>query len=168
MLCSCSSAVFPDIIEEDEAVNETVMSEDSSFVGRKGKKIELAMPEESSSLRADDKNAAYDEEDKELDEAMNSQLPKDDEVSAAKTTPVDRKDIKKAEPEDLKESADLSEGEPIVEEGLFAGEDMTPSVSYRMDTFYFANGSAVLDSKYNKQIRNIVKLAKSKKNAVGA
>ena len=166
LLCSCSSAVFPDIIEEDEAVNETVMSEDSSFVGRKGKKIELAMPEESSSLRADDKNAAYDEEDKELDEAMNSQLPKDDEVSAAKTTPVDRKDIKKAEPEDLKESADLSEGETIVEEGIFAGEDMTPSVSYRMDTFYFANGSAVLDSKYNKQIRNIVKLAKSKKNAV--
>ena len=95
LLCSCSSAVFPDIIEEDEAVNEPVMSEDSSFVSRKGKKIELSLPEESSSLRADDKNAAYDEDDKELADAMNSSLVKDDEIAAVKTTPVNKEDIKK-------------------------------------------------------------------------
>lgn len=166
LLCSCSSAVFPDIIEEDEAVNEPVMSEDSRFVGRKGKKIELSLPEESSSLRADDKNAAYDEDDKELADAMNSTLVKDDEVAASKTTPVNKEDIKKLEPEDMKESADLSEGETVVEQGIFAEENVGPSVSYRMETFYFANGSSVLDSKYNKQIRNIVKQAKSKKNAV--
>lgn len=166
LLCSCSSAVFPDIIEEDEDVNRPVMSESSSFVSRKGKKIEQSLPEESNSLRADNKNAAYDEDDEELNEAMDGSLVKDDEIAAAETTPVERKDIKKVEPKDMKESADLSEDETIVEQGIFAEENVGPSVSYLMETFYFADGSSVLDSKYNKQIRNIVKRAKAKKNAV--
>ena len=165
LLCSCSSAVFPDIIEEDNAADSPVMSEDSSFVGRKSKKIELAMPEEGSSLRADEQNVAYDDEDKELDAAMNSDMVKD-EVTPAKTKPIQKAEIKKAEPVEMPQSTDLSEEETIVEPTAVTEDDGTPSVSYRMDTFYFNNGSAVLDSQYNKQIRNIAKLAKSKKNAV--
>ena len=52
-------------------------------------------------MRADDKNAAYDEDDKELADAMNSSLVKDDEIAAVKTTPVNKEDIKKIEPENI-------------------------------------------------------------------
>lgn len=169
LLCSCSSAVFPEIIEDDQ--NNTgapVMSEDSSFVGHKSKKIELTMPEEGKSLSADEQNAAYDEEDKELEEAMSDDnfSKHSEKVSPAKTKPVKKVDIKKVEPKDVKQSADLSEEETVIEPTAVTEDDGTPSVSYRMDTFYFNNGSATLDSQYNKQIRNIVKLAKSKKNAM--
>lgn len=174
LLCSCTSAVFPDIIEDDQ--NNTgapIISEDSSFIGHKSNKIELAMPEEGNSLRADEQNVAYDEEDKELEEAMsNDNFAKDKEkVSPAKTKPIQKaeikkEDIKKTEVVETPQSADLSEEETILEPTAVTEDDGTPSVSYRMDTFYFNNGSAILDSQYNKQIRNIVKLAKSKKNAV--
>lgn len=40
-------------------------------------------------------------------------------------------------------------------------ESSAPSVSYRLDTFYFADGSSVLDSEYNGNIRKIVKEAKA-------
>ena len=40
-------------------------------------------------------------------------------------------------------------------------ESSVPSVSYRLDTFYFADGSSVLDSEYNGNIRKIVKEAKA-------
>ena len=168
LLCSCSSAVFPEIIEEDET---SVSGEESSFIGHKGRKIEMAMPEEGNSLQADNTNAVYDE-DKELDEAMNVNITDGEEkISAAETKPVKKEDITKAEPaevepKEVKFSEELSEEESIVQPSVLSGENGGPSVSYRIDTFYFANGSSVLDSKYNKQIREIANLAKSKKNAV--
>ena len=66
LLCSCSSAVFPEIIEDQDTIAQE--DEETAFTTKKGGKIELSMPEEGSSLRADDKNAAYeeDEEDREF------------------------------------------------------------------------------------------------------
>lgn len=166
LLCSCSStAVFPEIIEETPAADT---SAESSFTTKKGTRIEMSLPEESSSLTADDKNAAYEgeeEEDKELDDAMNN----DDLTSSDNKEDVTPP--KKAEnveiPETLSEASDnLSEEESIIEPTVMTADDGTPSVSYRMDTFYFANGSSILDSKYNAKIRKIVKEAKAKNATV--
>lgn len=164
LLCSCSStAVFPEIIEETPAADA---SSESSFTTKKGARIEMSLPEESNSLTADDKNAAYEgEEDKELDDAMNN----DDLTSSDEKEDVTPP--KKAEnveiPETLSEASDnLSEEESIIEPTVMTADDGTPSVSYRMDTFYFANGSSTLDSKYNAKIRKIVKEAKAKKASV--
>ena len=166
LLCSCSSAVFPDITEDEE---DTVVSQDSeeesSFIGRKSKKIELTMPEEGESLQADTKNIAYDEE-------------KPDIPFAAKTKPVKKEELKESKAEAEKALSEKTNEKakkidipqkPVLAAADFAPaeeESSVPSVSYRLDTFYFADGSSVLDSQYNKQIRNIVKLAKSKKNAI--
>lgn len=172
MLCSCSSAVFPEITEDEEdAVVSQEDGEDSSFIGRKSKKIELSMPEEGESLQADTKNVAYDKE-------------KPDIPFAAKTKPVKKESLKESKAEAEKALSENAKTEkkaekkaqkidipqkPVISELDFSApeeENAIPSVSYRLDTFYFANGSSVLDSQYNKQIRNIVKLAKSKKNAI--
>ncbi len=171
LLCSCSSAVFPEITEDEE---DAVVSQDdeegSSFIGRKSKKIELSMPEEGESLQADTKNVAYDKE-------------KPDIPFAAKTKPVKKESLKESKAEAEKALSEKAKDEkaekkaqkidipqkPVISELDFSAqeeENTAPSVSYRLDTFYFANGSSVLDSQYNKQIRNIVKLAKSKKNAI--
>lgn len=165
LLCSCSSAVFPDITEDEEdVVVSQDGNEDSSFIGRKSKKIELSMPEEGESLQADTKNVAYDNE-------------RPDIPFAAKTKPVKKEELKesKAEAEKAlseqtskKEKITLPPKEKISAADNFSAkeENTLPSVSYRLDTFYFDNGSSSLDSKYNKQVRNIVKLAKAKKNAI--
>lgn len=168
LLSSCSSAVFPDITEDEEDTIVSQDEEDSSFIGRKSKKIELSMPEEGESLKSDTQNVAYDKE-------------KPDIPFAAKTKPVKKEELKeskaeaeKALSENANKKAEKAKKIEIPQKPIVAAADFTPaeeentipSVSYRLDTFYFANGSSVLDSQYNKQIRNIVKLAKSKKNAI--
>ena len=168
LLSSCSSAVFPDITEDEEDTIVSQDEEDSSFIGRKSKKIELSMPEEGESLKSDTQNVAYDKE-------------KPDIPFAAKTKPVKKGELKeskaeaeKALSENANKKAEKAKKIEIPQKQIVAAADFTPaeeentipSVSYRLDTFYFANGSSVLDSQYNKQIRNIVKLAKSKKNAI--
>ena len=174
MLCSCSSAVFPEITEDEEDAVVEENSEDSAFVGHKSKKIELSMPEEEDSLKADTKNVAYDAEKPDIPFAAKTKPVKKEDLSSADT----KKEAEKALSENKKdESKKTAKAEKIVVPEKkdvptidFAAdslpEDTTPSVSYRLDTFYFNNGSSSLDSQYNKQIRNIVKLAKSKKNAV--
>lgn len=166
LLCSCSSAVFPDITEDESDV--VLDQDDSSFVGRKSKKIELSMPDEGESLQADTQNVAYDSE-------------KPDIPFAARTKPVKKEELKeskaeaeKAFSENTHKKAEKAKKVNIPQKPTFSAVDFSsieeenaiPSVSYRLDTFYFANGSSALDSQYNKQIRNIVKLAKSKKNAI--
>lgn len=177
LLCSCSSAVFPEVIEDQDTVAQE--DEETTFTTKKGTKIELSMPEEGSSLRADDQNAAYeeDEEDREFASAMSSDnFSGADQVEPAKSKPVEKKDMapvtkSESKPEDTKlselsESKDLTLDESYIEQTEFAQENAGPSVSYRIETIYFANGSAVVDSQYNKKLRDIAKLAKSKKNAV--
>lgn len=177
LLCSCSSAVFPEIIEDQDTIAQE--DEETAFTTKKGGKIELSMPEEGSSLRADDKNAAYeeDEEDREFASAMSSDnFSGADKAEPAKSKPVEKKEMvplakSERQPEDAKlselsESKDLNLDESYIEQTEFAQENAGPSVSYRIETIYFANGSAVVDSQYNKKLRDIAKLAKSKKNAV--
>lgn len=159
LMTACSTAVFPEVTEEEEDV--AVHNNESTFIGQKSKEIELSMPDEEETLSSDEKNVAYDDE-------------KPDIPFAAKTKPVKKEDIKETKAQAEK---DLSENKISVpdkkdikisfnQEENLSEENTIPSVTYRLDTFYFNNGSSSLDSKYNKQIRNIVKLAKSKKNAI--
>lgn len=138
LLNGCASAVFPDFAEDEDDV---IIAE--------GGRVERELPKEGNSLRADTENAAY-EDDEPVDET--------ESVAAAETKPVVAEDIKEADEEDKviipeKKTAATDETEPY-----------TPSVSYRVETIYFANGSAAVEPQYNKALRNVVKTAK-KNNA---
>lgn len=142
LLNGCSSAVFPALEDSHEIL-----------VGEGGRVIRSA-PEESSSLKADEENAAYEGEDSD-DEI--------EELAAKEETAV-------SEPVIADLGSDVSE--PTVSETLEMAdftpvdENNGPSISYRLDTFYFENGSSVLDSKYNAALRKIVKTVKDNDAAV--
>lgn len=147
LLCSCSSAVFPEIVEDDQAAG-------SAFTTKKGGKIEMNVPSEGKSLQADDENISYeDDEDKELDEAMDSDS--DRIILPVKANIAHDADTFSEDSDNLREEESIVEATPLT------ADDGAPSVSYLVDTFLFANGSAILDSKYNSQIRKIVKEAKA-------
>lgn len=101
-----------------------------------GGRVTKKMPEAGKSLKSDTQNVAYEGQD---DEELRD-VEIDEEVV----------------------SADVgSEEETVVQdETTLVEENVGPSVSYRMETFYFDNGSASLSSKYNAQIKKIVKAAK--------
>ena len=144
MLTACASAIFPDFDDNEEDV---VVSE--------GGRVVRQMPEEGSSLKADTENAAYEgEEDASEDEAVDEpqdetvdEIVEEEIVTAAETVPVKE--------ENLEEEAEAAE---VVEE--LTAEPAGPSVSYRVDTFYFDNGSAYLSPKYNPNLRKIAKMVK--------
>lgn len=145
LLGGCANAPFPEL-DGDESTVE-------------GEKTVL---KESKSLASDQKNAAYE----------GDEIPDEDKVEAAKTKPVKKADASFDDDEKVLEQTekDFPElfGDKDSEKKYSAAEEkeVLPSVSYRMETFYFDNGSAVLSGKYNAQIRNIAKLAKQKKAMV--
>lgn len=140
LLSACSTtASFPEI---NDGEHEDVTVEAGGRVSKK-------MPQEGSSLKADTKNVAYEgQEDEELDD-----LEVADEDKVGVDTTAEEETI-------LPEGAEAKVAEVIDE------ENTGPSVSYRVDTFYFDNGSASLGSKYNAQIKKIVKTAKENKATV--
>lgn len=138
LLNGCASAVFPDFTEDEDDV---VIAE--------GGRVERELPKEGNSLRADTENAAY-EDDEPVDET--------ESVAAAETKPVVTENIKEADEED---KVIIPEKKTVAAE---EAEPYTPSVSYRVETIYFANGSAAVEPQYNKALRSVVKTAK-KNNA---
>ncbi len=174
MLSSCAAAVFPDVPEdqEDNSIYSKSIDENGNFVTKSGKKIDMPMPEEGDTLSSDKKNVAY-EDDPELEDAMNPNILKKNEedaekVKAVSTVPVLVEDEAKSE-KDKKEKKDTFEGEALIKDAEAKNtsetsepeEENTPSISYQLETFYFANGSTVLEAKYNSKIREIVKIAKT-------
>ena len=144
MLTACASAVFPDFDDNEEDV---VVSE--------GGRVVRQMPEEGSSLRADTQNVAYEGEEN-TEEAEMSEEPQEDDVEeetviAAETVPVKEENLEEPQEEEV-------EAAEVVEE--LTSEPAGPSVSYRVDTFYFDNGSAYLSPKYNPSLRKIAKMVK--------
>ncbi len=127
MLSACASAVFPDFDDNED-----------DFEVREGGRVVRALPEESSSLKADTQNAAYEGEEKTTVE----------KAAAAETKPVVKEDLKPEKPET---PVAVEEKNP---------EPAGPSVSYLVDTIYFDNGSAAVDAKYNANLRKIVKMVK--------
>lgn len=144
MLTACASAVFPDFDDNEEDV---VVSE--------GGRVVRQLPEEGSSLRADTQNVAYEGEE-DTEEAEMSEEPQEDDVeeetvTAAETVPVKEENLEEPQEEEV-------EAAEVVEE--LTSEPAGPSVSYRVDTFYFDNGSAYLSPKYNPSLRKIAKMVK--------
>ncbi len=140
LLSSCATAPFPEIEEDDSA---TVLKE-------------------SKTLASDEKNVAYEGE---------NNIHEDDKVIPMRTKPIisaDNADDEDSEEDVFEQSSKdfpelfAAEKAKTLEEAKEVAEtqDKTPSVSYRLETFYFNNGSSTLDNKYNSKIREIVKLAK--------
>lgn len=143
LLSGCASAVFPDF---DDNLDEMEVHE--------GGRVIRELPEEGSSLRADTENVAYEEDDT-IDEAND-----EDEVEPAETKPVATEDLLE-EPIDVDadEKADVNETDTDTVNDNEV-KDTGASVSYRVDTFYFDNGSSYLSPKYNSNLRNIAKMVK--------
>lgn len=136
LLSSCASAPFPEI-EEDDSV--TVLKE-------------------SKTLASDEKNVAYEGEDG---------IHKDDKVIPMRTKPVISADNEEEDDAFEQSSQDFPElfakekaKTEVEAKEIVESQEKTPSVSYRLETFYFNNGSSTVDGKYNSKIREIVKLAK--------
>ena len=170
MLSACSSAVFPEIVEEDDTVLEM---EDENSMRMGDEENELKLPEEGNVLTSDKANAAYDGEDELLQNDVVLAAEKDggeenEKVAAAKTRPILNKSVLEdiSGSKDEKESVNtgVTEVPTSVDDVQVqtVAADYVPSISYRMDTFYFANGSAELQPSDRSRIRNIVKEAKAK------
>lgn len=148
LLNACANAVFPEIEDEEEIT-----------VGEGGRVVRT-LPKEGNSLKADEANRAYEgEEDSETPANDVEQIiEKDESVAAVETKPVlsEEKAAPKQESGKTVKAAEVS-----VPYMNILTESSAPSVSYRLDTFYFADGSSVLDSAYNGNIRKIVKEAKA-------
>lgn len=156
-LNACANAVFPDFADEEEI-----------RVGEGGRVLDSSY-NESSSLKSDVEHAAYENEPEKTVAKKPEPVPAkesedikeilaEQEVEAAKTVPVKTAEI------DYPAAEEPAVLQPEKQEAAL--EDLTeqnagPSVSYRLDTFYFDNGSSALDSKYNASIRKIVKTAKA-------
>lgn len=115
------------------------------------------------SLVSDSENATYEgQENKKKADAPEKAAP-------AKTKPVivaddlDKKSEKSEKKVVAKKETVKKEVAPKIQSASV--ENAIPSVTYLVATVYFNNGSAAVDASYNKQLRDIVKLAKSK-NAI--
>lgn len=149
LLNACANAVFPEIEDEEEIT----VSE--------GGRVVRTLPKEGNSLKADEANRAYEgEEESETpaNDSVEQIIEKDESVAAVETKPVlsEEKTAPKQESGKTAKAAEAS-----VSDMSILTESSVPSVSYRLDTFYFADGSSVLDSEYNGNIRKIVKEAKA-------
>lgn len=149
LLNACANAVFPEIEDEEEIT-----------VGEGGRVVRT-LPKEGNSLKADEANRAYEgEEESETpaNDSVEQIIEKDESVAAVETKPVlsEEKTAPKQESDKTAKAPEVS-----VSDMSILTESSAPSVSYRLDTFYFADGSSVLDSEYNGNIRKIVKEAKA-------
>ncbi len=143
-LSACASAMFP---EFDDSFEEIEVHEGGQAV--------YEMNEEDSALRSDVENVAYESNEKTTE----------DEVEAAKSIPVKAEDVD-YEPQDeevkQEETVELIEPEEADDEvePENKSDDYVPSVSYKVDTIYFDNGSSKVKPQYCSNIRKIAKLVK--------
>lgn len=152
LLNACANVVFPEIEDEEEIT-----------VGEGGRVVRT-LPKEGNSLKADEVNRAYEgEEESETpaNDSVEQIIEKDESVAAVETKPV-LSEEKTAPKQESGKTAKAAETPAVsVSDMSILTESSAPSVSYRLDTFYFADGSSVLDSEYNGNIRKIVKEAKA-------
>ena len=158
MLSACNSVIFPEIDENEE----DIVVHEGGRVDKTDSKVE-----EDDTIKSDAENAAYEgQEDEEVDEepelpadvsSEDIEIPEEDKVTPAKTTPVAVEDgISSAEQVAENQQA---KSDALIDEML--GNSDEPSVNYRAETILFENGSAVVDSKYNAALSNLVKQAKA-------
>jgi len=149
MLSACAGAMFP---EFDDSFEEIKVSE--------GGRVVYELQEEDNALRADVENAVYEENGEDSD--LLSENDNDEAVESVKSVPVKAEDID-YEPQDDEVDSEEKIAEPKEEntENVYV-----PSVSYKIDTIYFDNGSSVVSSKYKSNIRKIAKVVKDNNASV--
>lgn len=159
-LSACSSAPFPEIVEEDDYT--TASSSESGF----DVPVRKRTLKESSALTADNEHVAY-----EGQENAKKTAEGPEKAAPAKTKPVivaEDLDVKSKPDKKEKDSLAALNDEKFKKE-LKAAEELpkpentAPSVTYLAGTVYFNNGSSAVDASYNRQLREIVRLAKAKK-----
>ncbi len=152
-LSGCSSAVFPEVIEDDSMI----ASESGGKVIKEG-----------DSLRSDEQNAAYEDMPDE-DDVFADVMPAKDKKEAkanedAKSQEADKDVAAKDEPiKPLVETAknEQSQKADNVVETKNEETAFEPSVTYRLETIYFDNGSAYVSPEYNAKIREAAGLVKN-------
>lgn len=168
-LSACDSVLFPEYDDGDVYVGD-------------GGRVVRTVPSAGNSLRADMTNVAYEDGVVPAKEMMAEPVPAADVVKPAKTAPVIKMDkfadnerrfeederltAPKAKPEKAKKAkpAAVEPQAPVmsqVAESAAEEEAQAPSVSYRIDTFLFADGSSELGGDNMQRIRQIVKEAKA-------
>ena len=171
-LSACSSAVFPEIIEEDDVTLEDVMKKQGKPDTASAKVLK-----EGETLGADEQNAAYEgeAEDEIFAEITDKDLIEDKEEKVLAEKAKAKSKTKEKLPEKEIKTVKVAEaivpaGAPLLSESVFeetlsetqeADADNGPSVTYRLETIYFANGSAAVDPSYNSKIRAAVRQAKA-------
>ena len=168
-LSACSSAVFPEIIEEDDVTLEDVMKKQGKTGTAPAKVLK-----EGKTLGADEQNVAYEgEEDEIFAEITDKDLIEDKEEKVLAEKAKAKAKAKEKLPEKEIKTVKVAEakapsGAPLLSESVFEETlsetqepDNGPSVTYRLETIYFANGSAAVDSSYNSKIRAAVRQAKA-------
>lgn len=160
VLSSCSSAVFPEIIEDDQAGLSSKSQESSALIA-----------DEENIAYENGKDASYDKitaaKVKPVFKGKNVDLGMDDEIAE-----LDDDDFDDLMSDDVKipSAPKIDFAETVTEAAPEVVNNTEPSVTYRLETFYFDNGSSNLDASSNSKIRNIVKTAKANKakvNVVG-
>ena len=136
-LSACSLAPFPEFDDDDYSLVSD--SENATYEGQENKK-KVDAPEKAAPAKTKPVIVADDLDDE----------PKEDVEKTAET----KVSIDKAQK--------LSDAKIQEVKAPARTENTIPSVTYLVATIYFNNGSAAVDSSYNKQLRDIVKLAKSK------
>lgn len=151
LLAGCSTAVFPEVIEDD-----------SISVSESGRKV----IKEGEGLGSDEKNAAYeempDEDDVFADVVPVTEKRKDAAGSGKpvkKTAAADKK-TEPVKPLFEQNEAAAAQTAPKEENGK-EEEEFEPSVTYRLETIYFDNGSAYVSPEYNAKIREAANLVKN-------
>lgn len=175
---SCASnAAFPDISDEvgtirkseglasDGARRASVPEEDpAEKAAEKAKKAEAEKLKKAAEA-AKKAEAEKEAESEEVKLISNEEfMSKAEKLEGVRTKPVKKSESKYA----VDDSADEEryseifgkESEEKTAEPAQPEKDKAPSITYRLDTFYFNNGSSNLDDEERVRIRNIVKIAK--------
>lgn len=166
LLAACASpAAFPDISDEengrsavltasDGLVSEGALRASEPEIGPDEEELMAAERKAAMAAAAENSKTASDDEDLMSDEEF---LSKAEKLEATKTKPVEKSEVvaENKKYEDVFKAAE--------EEKEDSAENNGPSVTYRLETFYFANGSSVLENENMARIREIVKIAKQNK-----
>lgn len=163
---SCASnAAFPDISDEVGTIRK---SEGLASDGARRASVPEEDPAEKAAEEAKKAAEAAKKAEAESEEVKlisNEEfMSKAEKLEGVRTKPVKKSESKYAVDDSAEEERYSEifgkEPEEKTTEPAQPEKDKTPSITYRLDTFYFNNGSSNLDDEERARIRNIVKIAK--------
>lgn len=152
MLSACSSASFPEIEEERKVLKEgeTLVGDENNIAYDDNPDAkEYVSPAKTTPVIVAESDDIDDEDGFLTDEDDDSDLFASPLERKKKSAPVKKQ---ARQPDPVKTAAKQTETK--------FSDDFVPSVTYQVETFYFANGSSQLDGNYRSRMREIVNEAK--------